>query len=811
MSGEHLNVIALISGGKDSFYSILHCIHHGHRVVALANLFPTSDGNNIDSTAVQVIDPDQPVNLNSPSPLAENDGTSPYPEKDLNSFMYQTVGHEVIPLYAQATGLPLYRQPILGSALRHERDYDYTSGHGQGSVPAGDETESMLPLLRAVKARHPEANALCSGAILSTYQRTRVESVALRLGLTPLSYLWKYPILPSSLPGSPSDEAQLLRDMAAAGVEARIIKVASAGLDESHLWERVTSETGVGRIKASLRKFGAPEGASLGEGGEFETIVVDGPAGLFKKRIVVPDTGRKVIPEGGGSTWLMLRGAQLEEKLAQDKGTQISVREPLLLDARFQSVADFLPIASSVKQTTGVDSSKLMNKSLALSKRDSDSLHWAVIADSSATGTSIQDETINVVEKVKSLLSTHGLEPSQITSVIIILRDMADFPKINDEYGQLFNKPNPPSRITISSGDLLPQDRNIVMYVTVPVANAQVARNGLHVQSRSYWAPANIGPYSQAIETSVTTDGNPTSLRSVLIAGQIPLIPASMLLPSASETLLQEQIVLSLQHLWRIGSEMKVQCWTSAVTYLARQTSENAAQESAKLAGKAWKLAHGSPDDEDEDDNGSDPWDLKYNPQYQSLGSAEANTSCPSVPNWSVYTLRQQNEPESCIPPVFTAEIESLPRQSLVEWHAHAGLKNIEESCVELIHYPVTGSDGWQSWHMVVKAGNVNVVYTTLAYAHGSQLEPVKFENLERELGAAYQAALQELQPDAVSSESMPYLGYVDVNNVDGLWRIKDGSDVEIPFALVPCYSLWSSDGERVAVVALCKTILTAA
>ena len=37
---ERLNVIALVSGGKDSFFSLLHCMANGHRVVALANLYP---------------------------------------------------------------------------------------------------------------------------------------------------------------------------------------------------------------------------------------------------------------------------------------------------------------------------------------------------------------------------------------------------------------------------------------------------------------------------------------------------------------------------------------------------------------------------------------------------------------------------------------------------------------------------------------------------------------------------------------------------------------------------------------------------
>lgn len=37
---ESLNVIALISGGKDSFYSMLLCLQNGHRIVALGNLYP---------------------------------------------------------------------------------------------------------------------------------------------------------------------------------------------------------------------------------------------------------------------------------------------------------------------------------------------------------------------------------------------------------------------------------------------------------------------------------------------------------------------------------------------------------------------------------------------------------------------------------------------------------------------------------------------------------------------------------------------------------------------------------------------------
>ncbi|PHH71954.1 hypothetical protein CDD80_4885 [Ophiocordyceps camponoti-rufipedis] len=168
MAGERLNVIALVSGGKDSFFSLLHCLQNGHAVVALANLYP----GDADAAAenVEAFDPSDA----DAAAAAEPCGPDP------DSFMYQTVGHQVVPLYAAATGIPLYRMAIRGRAACRERDY--------GGGDQGDETEAMIPLLRAVMARHPSADGLCSGAILSTYQRTRVESVALRLGLTPFCY-----------------------------------------------------------------------------------------------------------------------------------------------------------------------------------------------------------------------------------------------------------------------------------------------------------------------------------------------------------------------------------------------------------------------------------------------------------------------------------------------------------------------------------------------------------------------------------------------------------------------------------------------
>ncbi|PWI74484.1 hypothetical protein PCL_07798 [Purpureocillium lilacinum] len=826
MPQERLNVIALVSGGKDSFYSLLHCIHHGHRVVALANLYPArgDDDDDDDSPAtaaraVEVVDPAEPVV--APAPLQ---GHGPEAERDLNSFMYQTVGHEVIPLYAAATGVPLYRQQILGTTLRHERDYDSAATAGESgaagddgsrdsaaaSTAGLDETESMVPLLRAVMARHPEANALCSGAILSTYQRTRVESVALRLGLVPLSYLWKYPVLPSPSPAA--DEAQLLRDMAAAGLEARIVKVASAGLDEDHLWERVTSSEGVTRVKAALKKFGAAEGAALGEGGEFETIVVDGPRELFKRRVVVPEDGRRIVREGGGSSWLALRGAQLENKPSEDDANR-AVQEPLLMDAKFQRMLEDVTSPTQEQGTTMASDlagrSTLLARLGPIRKHDCGLLQRAFLADAGAADGSIQGETKLVVDRVREFLASQSLDSSQITNTIIILRNMADFPKVNGEYGKLFVKPNPPSRITISCGSLLPEGRSIALYLTVPDARVGRGRDGLHVQSRSYWAPANIGPYSQAIDIPVTSELESTGIRAVYAAGQIPLLPASMSLPSPSDTSLQLQVVLSLQHLWRIGQELKIQYWTSAVAYFARSTSADDMERKAGLAGKAWALAHAPPDEDEETEGGPDLWDLKFNPQYMSLGAGEGQSSKTPLPDWSVFTMRQQNEPETCIPPLFSVEIESLPRGSDVEWHAHVGLKQIEEGSAEMVHIPDVGVEGWRAWHTIVQTASVYVIYTVLALGSG---QASNLAEVRQDMAKAYGGSLAGIGVDAAGlTTEDPYLLYADLECVADAWKeIQGSAEGEQPVALVPCYSIRLMRGERLSCVALFRTVIGA-
>ena len=64
------------------------------------------------------------------------------PSDELDSYMFQTVGHHVIGLYGQALGVPLYRRTIQGRSVQLGADY---------TINKDDEVEDLYELLKEVK------------------------------------------------------------------------------------------------------------------------------------------------------------------------------------------------------------------------------------------------------------------------------------------------------------------------------------------------------------------------------------------------------------------------------------------------------------------------------------------------------------------------------------------------------------------------------------------------------------------------------------------------------------------------------------
>lgn len=667
---QGLNVIALVSGGKDSLYSLLHCIRNGHNVVALANLHPAPRQNNTHDHAQREID------------SLQDDA-----DEDIDSFMYQTIGHSVIPLYEEALRIPLYRAAITGGAVDTARVYRNESGdstststtgtaHAQTTTdsPAEDETESLVPLLRRVMQAHPEANAVSAGAILSTYQRTRIENVAARLGLVPLAWLWMYPSLPppaarAADPGAVG-EAGLLEDMAGCGCDARIIKVASGGLDEGFLWENVSGIGGPGRalrrrvVKGMSRFAGAEDirGAVLGEGGEYETLAIDGPGFLWKARIEVESPEQKIGE--GGVAFVKLRGARCVPKLDDGRETPFSpedVRRPGLLDEAFAAA---LVDANSSEAALTTSSSRIEARSSSTWStcepyhRQSESTWTMANLVAPEAGPGAAEQMNAIVDKVKKILKSnpHSRSTDDIVFATVLLGSMADFSSMNNIYVSLFTKPNPPARVTVACGDRLPSNVKVMVSFIVDLGGRS-HRQGLHVQSRSYWAPANIGPYSQAMSIPLRDTGG-----LVYIAGQIPLDPVSMEVATEGKTWFDDyclRAVLSLQHLWRIGEAMQVDWWLGAVAFL---TGKDIATQ-AQVAWYLWKKMHTQPDesDEDEEDPQLDVWDIKYGGRANDL---MPRTVSSTLPRFS--TLDSQAT--TTVSPFLAVEVDGLPRNCDIEW-----------------------------------------------------------------------------------------------------------------------------------------------
>ncbi|KAF5115793.1 hypothetical protein DV495_000005 [Geotrichum candidum] len=214
----------------------------------------------------------------------------------------------------------MYRRAIKGTSAIQSLDYKPTE--------KSDETEDLFELLQDVLREHPDVQGVSVGAILSTYQRTRVENVCQRLGLTSLAYLWE------------RSQAELLDEIIASGVDARIIKTAAYGLGVRHLGKSL------GEIRAELVKMNRMFGLHLcGEGGEYETLVVDSP--LFTRKLepqsqsVVGSSKDEVyhLTFGDFDTVEKTDGAFGIDNL---EGWKDDIKVPELLEPEFQDILDML-------------------------------------------------------------------------------------------------------------------------------------------------------------------------------------------------------------------------------------------------------------------------------------------------------------------------------------------------------------------------------------------------------------------------------------------------------------------------------------
>ncbi|XP_014770976.1 uncharacterized protein LOC106869672 [Octopus bimaculoides] len=479
-----MRVVSLISGGKDSTYNMMQCVAEGHEIVALANLRP--------------------------------------PDVDeMDSYMFQTVGHHAIDLYGKAMEVPLFRRTIKGNSKKTDRDYDLTEG---------DEVEDLYNLLKLVMEEVEEVNAVSVGAILSDYQRVRVENVCSRLGLTVLAYLWR------------RDQQELLAEMIDAKVHAIIIKVAAMGLvPEKHL--RLTLK----EIYPSMIQLHQKYGLNVcGEGGEYETFTLDCP--LFKKKIQVDDSeivchsDDAFAPVG----YISFKSLHLEEKDSINQSlTDLSMKSSKFLIDELFSVEEQKSLQFDKSQEKCVAENLASVEIKPPLIKESNEYFW--IANLVGYGRDVEAASQQVMGSLKESLSLCKISPSfkNIYSVHLYVKNMETYSVINTIYKKYFGT-NPPVRVCVEMD--LPSNIHLKMDVAGSSQIQHPDRHSMHVQSLSHWAPANIGPYSQAVKINI----------NLFVAGQIGLCPATMKLPE--QFCIKTEARLSLRHVHRILKAMHAEC-----------------------------------------------------------------------------------------------------------------------------------------------------------------------------------------------------------------------------------------------------------
>lgn len=200
--------VALISGGKDSFYSIDCLLRDGFILEACIHI----------------------------------------KSSEIDSYMYQTAGQDLIHYYKNVLDVPVYIFDTNLNALNKELEYNETKN---------DEVEVIFESLQKIKEKH-NFQYVCSGAIKSTYQYNRIKNVCDRLNLISLTPLFNL-------------DQHVLFNSIRNTLTAIFVKIATSEISQSHIGQDISS---ISHFKIDNM---------CGEGGEYETLVLDAP--FFKKKL----------------------------------------------------------------------------------------------------------------------------------------------------------------------------------------------------------------------------------------------------------------------------------------------------------------------------------------------------------------------------------------------------------------------------------------------------------------------------------------------------------------------------------------------
>jgi ABC transporter with metal-binding/Fe-S-binding domain ATP-binding protein len=224
-----LRLVALYTGGKDSTLALERALEQGHEVAACLTVVP-----------------------------------------EPNSWAFHETCLEVTPLQAEAIGIPHVMARVGGGKAR--------------------EVQELGIQLAALRERLG-VEGFVSGAIRSSYQKSRLDELASELGLKHIAPNWGSP------PGS------VVKEVVKRGYEVLVSSVAAEGLGREWIGRRLDARSLEELLVLSEKHGFDPDG----EGGDYETLVLWAP--IFRRRIRLTEWA---TTWDGYSGRLVLGGMMLE-------------------------------------------------------------------------------------------------------------------------------------------------------------------------------------------------------------------------------------------------------------------------------------------------------------------------------------------------------------------------------------------------------------------------------------------------------------------------------------------------------------------
>ncbi len=257
-----MRVIVLSSGGKDSCYSVWWALMKGWDVAGIVTINITGE----DSMMFQ-------VPATSIAGLQASSGNIPWLQVNVS-------GDE----NTEIAELESVLKPIIEGKNSQNSEGNLTS----------QELSEFFPY--TLNITHPIAklvpnetiDAIVTGALRSDYQKTRIEQMAQRLGVKSFCPLWHH------------DAQNHMRDLVNHGFELIFSSVSCEGLDQNWVGKTLDSKSLKElELLAQQHRFSVD-----GEGGEFETTVLNSP--WMNKKINIK----------GERVWSGLRGHLLIQEVS---------------------------------------------------------------------------------------------------------------------------------------------------------------------------------------------------------------------------------------------------------------------------------------------------------------------------------------------------------------------------------------------------------------------------------------------------------------------------------------------------------------